>query len=164
MAAGGLAAALLVGACSGSEPAPAPAKASSPVPQAASPEAPKASSPAPAAPAASGGSEVSVTVKEFTFEASPGSVKAGEVTFSAKNAGAAPHELAVVKSDGDPKKLPVKDGSMDESASKPLGRTSNLAAGASGTVKVKLEPGKYVLVCNVPGHYSLGMAVPFTVN
>lgn len=170
MAASGLVAAVLLGACSsGSEEAPkaasaAPKAAATEAPKPAATEAPKATAAASTPAAAAAASEVSVTLKEFTFEPSPASVKAGEVTFAAKNAGAAPHELAVVKSDADPKKLPVKDGLMDESASKPLGRTPNLAAGASGTVKVKLEPGKYVLLCNVPGHYSLGMAVPFTVN
>lgn len=119
-----------------------------------------------AKPAAAGGgaSTVTATLKEFTIEPSPASVSAGEVTFTTKNSGAVPHELAVVKSDLDPKKLPQKDGLADETANKPLGRTANIAAGQSGTVKVKLEPGKYVLLCNLAGHYSAGMATAFTVK
>ncbi|TAK79515.1 MAG: hypothetical protein EPO16_01915 [Dehalococcoidia bacterium] len=105
-----------------------------------------------------------MTIKEFTFEI-PATVKGGEVTFAAKNGGAAPHELAIIKTDAaDVKKLPVKDGLLDESVNKPLGRTPQIAAGASANLKVTLTPGKYAVICNVPGHYSLGMAVPITVN
>lgn len=168
MAATGLVTALLLGACSGSkEAAPAkateaPKAAATEAPKAAATEAPKAATPA-TTPAAAAAAAVNVALKEFTFEG-PATVKAGEVSFAAKNGGAAPHELVIVKSDGDPKKLAVKDGSMDESVTKPIARTKQLAAGASETLSVKLEAGKYALVCNVPGHFSLGMAVPFTVN
>ena len=170
IAATSIVATMLLGACSSEEEAPkatpAAAKAT---------EAPKATATAtataaakateaPKATEAAAAAKVAVTIKEFTFEA-PATVKAGEVTFASKNAGAAPHELAIVKSDAaDAKKLPVKDGLMDEAVNKPLARTAQLAAGASADLKVTLTAGKYILVCNVPGHYSLGMAVPITVN
>lgn len=111
-----------------------------------------------------GASAVTVSLTEFTVQPAPANGSAGDVTFTVKNTGAVPHELAVIKSDADPKKLPQKDGLADETANKPLGRTANIANGASGTVTVKLEPGKYVLLCNLAGHYSAGMATSFTVK
>lgn len=116
-------------------------------------------------PEASGGANaVTVTLNEFNVVPAPTSGAAGEITFTAKNTGAVPHELAVVKSDSDAKKLAQKDGLMDEAVTKPLGRTANVAANASGTLTLKLEPGKYVLLCNLAGHYSAGMATSFTVK
>ena len=35
--------------------------------------------------------------------------------------------------------------------------------GLTKTVTVKLTPGHYQLVCNIPGHYKKGMAIPFEV-
>lgn len=145
MAATGLVAAMLLGACSSGGDAKEEKSEAKPA-------------------AAGGASAVTATLTEFTVQPSPASVSAGEVTFTAKNTGAVPHELAIVKSDADPKKLPQKDGLADEAANKPLGRTANIANGASGTVTVKLEPGKYVLLCNLVGHYSAGMATSFTVK
>lgn len=172
MVATGFLATMFLGACSSSDakdtkvtPAAAtaaPKAATAEAPKAAATEAPKTA--ATAVPTAASVSEVSITLKEFTIEPAPTSVKAGEVTFTVKNAGAAPHEIVVVKSDADPKKLPVKDGLADEAVNKPLFRTPTIPAGASGSQKVKLDRGKYVILCNVPGHYALGMAVAFTVN
>ncbi len=175
MAATGLVATLLLGACGSDEEAPkataaatkAAATAIAAATKAAT-EAPKATAAATKAateaPKATAAASTAVTIKEFTFEV-PATVKAGAVTFAAKNAGAAPHELAIIKTDAaDVKKLPVKDGLLDEAVNKPLGRTPQIAAGASADLKVTLTAGKYALICNVPGHYSLGMAVPITVN
>ena len=145
VAAASLVVAMLAGACSGGD------------------DAKKEESTA-AKPAAGGASTVSATLTEFAITPSPASVSAGEVTFTVKNSGAVPHELAVVKTDADPKKLPQKDGLADEAANKPLGRTPSIDTGKEGKVTVKLEPGKYALICNLAGHYSAGMATSFTVK
>jgi uncharacterized cupredoxin-like copper-binding protein len=36
--------------------------------------------------------------------------------------------------------------------------------GASGWVTVTLPPGRYELVCNLPGHYAAGMYTQLTVD
>lgn len=145
MTATGLVVAMLLGACSGGGDAKEEKSETKPA-------------------AAGGANTVTATLTEFAIQPSPASVSAGEVTFTVKNSGAVPHELAIVKSDADPKKLPQKDGLADESVNKPLGRTKEIATGASGTVTAKLEPGKYVLLCNLAGHYSAAMATSFTVK
>ncbi|MHB1235041.1 MAG: plastocyanin/azurin family copper-binding protein [Microbacteriaceae bacterium] len=39
-----------------------------------------------------------------------------------------------------------------------------MAPGASSWVTLKLAPGRYEIVCNLPGHYSAGMYSELTVS
>jgi len=41
---------------------------------------------------------------------------------------------------------------------------SELAPGKSGVLRIALKPGKYILYCNAPGHYALGMWTEITVT
>jgi uncharacterized cupredoxin-like copper-binding protein len=63
------------------------------------------------------------------------------------------------------------DAKIDEGGS--LGEASNtcgegagqgILPGASGWVTVTLEPGRYELICNLPGHYAAGMYTQLTVT
>ena len=45
-----------------------------------------------------------------------------------------------------------------------LAEGAELPGGASGTVTANLEPGRYELVCHLPGHYAAGQHIPFTVT
>ena len=108
---------------------------------------------------------VNVTLKEFSVSATPSAVPAGEVAFKATNAGTVAHEMVVLKTDKDVKSLPTKsDGTVDEAAANSVGEVNDLDAGKSGSATFRLTAGKYVLVCNLPGHYAAGMATAFTVN
>ena len=44
------------------------------------------------------------------------------------------------------------------------GEIPSIPAGKSASVTVELTPGKYVFICNVAGHYGLGMHTGFTVE
>ncbi|MEZ4552835.1 MAG: plastocyanin/azurin family copper-binding protein [Dehalococcoidia bacterium] len=107
---------------------------------------------------------VKVDLSEWAVKPSATTAKAGEVTFEVTNKGAAPHELAVVKTDLAHDKLPVANGMVDEKQVPPLGRTANIAAGEEEDKSFNLEAGKYVLICNIPAHYGQGMHVAFTVE
>ena len=39
-----------------------------------------------------------------------------------------------------------------------------IAAGSAGWVTLDLAPGRYELVCNLPGHYAAGMYTLLTVT
>ncbi|GGD96537.1 hypothetical protein GCM10011390_14160 [Aureimonas endophytica] len=94
-------------------------------------------------------------------------VPAGEVTFKVANvAKNTPHEMVVVKLDakGEELKVNPETNKVDESKLKSLGEVSDLKAGQSGTLTVKLQPGDYKLICNYKGHVMAGMVVPFTVK
>jgi len=44
------------------------------------------------------------------------------------------------------------------------GKTPVFGPGKTRRLALGLKPGKYVLICNVPGHYQAGMRVGFTVR
>jgi len=41
---------------------------------------------------------------------------------------------------------------------------SELEPGKWGSLTVTLPPGKYLLICNLPGHYGAGMSTEFAVT
>ncbi len=113
---------------------------------------------------ASGAGAITVSLSEWKVAPSAAKAKAGEVTFNVANKGATQHELAVIKSDAAPDKLPQANAAVDEKAVTISGKTEALDAGKVSTLKATLTAGKYVLVCNLPAHYGQGMATAFTVE
>jgi uncharacterized cupredoxin-like copper-binding protein len=108
------------------------------------------------------------------LRAYPQSVPAGQVSLVAVNHGSRTHELVV---------LPLatgasvgtravgSDNTVSEAGS--LGESSNscgrgsgdgIRAGATGWVTLTLTPGRYELVCNLPGHYAAGMFTELDVR
>ena len=113
---------------------------------------------------ASGGS-VGVTLTDKGVTLAQTSVNAGAVTFSVKNSGTIEHELVVIKTDVPADKIqpdPDEAGKMSEAGS--LGESGDLTAGEAKDFTLNLTPGKYVLMCNQPGHYMVGMHVAFEVK
>ena len=123
---------------------------------------------APAAKAPAGGAAadgaVKATLKEFSIVLAPATAKAGAVKLDATNGGTLPHEITVVKSDLAPDKLAQKDGVVNMSALKANGHIAPFDAGKTGSGTFTLEAGKYVVFCNIAGHYSGGMHAALTVN
>ncbi len=105
---------------------------------------------------------VKVSLKEFKVLPSTKTVKAGKVTFSAKNVGSVDHELVVIKTNVAPGKLPVKNDKASEKGL--VGEIPELRPGKSGKVTLKLAKGKYVLLCNVAAHYQAGQYTAFSVK
>lgn len=114
------------------------------------------------------GTKINVTAKEMVFQLSSATAPAGPVEFVVKNAGKKPHEFVVLKNNLPDKKLPVRAASLDEDAKglKNLGEISEskLKSGTTQTLKLNLTPGRYLLVCNLPGHFQAGMKTEFTVK
>lgn len=107
-------------------------------------------------------SMIDAKLTEWSIDTNAPVAKAGKVDFTAVNDGAAPHELIVLKTDTPAADLPVKDGRVSEKDS--VGEISELEAGKSGANSLDLAAGKYVLVCNISGHYSQGMYKELTVK
>ena len=108
-------------------------------------------------PKAAAKGEVAVELGEMYVKPATTTIKAGKVTFVAKNAGQLPHAMMVSKSP-----VPMKGGEPVESAA--LGHIHDLAAGATAKMTVDLKAGTYELYCNVPGHYGAGQKVTITVT
>lgn len=102
------------------------------------------------------------------------SVQHGTVSFVATNLGSVNHELVILP-------LPDRqivgtrslrdDSTAAENAS--IGEASNtcgrdtgegIAPGSSSWTTVTLSPGRYELVCNLPGHYAAGMYTQLVVR
>ncbi|WP_206997203.1 plastocyanin/azurin family copper-binding protein [Trinickia mobilis] len=93
-------------------------------------------------------------------------VKAGTVTFDVHNAAEnnLVHELVVLKTPVADDALPVRKGQVPERKFQKMGEVEDVAPGKSRRLTIKLFPGHYVLVCNKPGHYSMGMHTSLTVT
>lgn len=102
-----------------------------------------------------------VQLKEFKIIAQPASAKAGKVTFTVKNVGKLEHELIVIKTTLAPSKLPVKSGRAVEKGA--LGEVE-LKPGKTAKLTLTLKKGKYVLICNLPGHYQAGQRAAFAAT
>lgn len=112
---------------------------------------------------ATAGAKLEVALGEFHVGA-VGEVAAGGAEFDVKNDGAVPHNLVVIKTDLAADALPVAGGIVDESQVEVVAYVAELAGGATGSASATLEAGSYVLICNVPGHYQLGMHAALTVR
>lgn len=94
-------------------------------------------------------------------------VPAGEVTFDVTNDSKSMIHEMVVSAVADPSvPLPyiTDEEKVDEDAAGHLGEVAELDPGKSGALTVTLEPGSYILYCNIPGHYTLGMWSLLTVT
>ncbi|PVU81538.1 hypothetical protein DDP54_15955 (plasmid) [Cellulomonas sp. WB94] len=101
-------------------------------------------------------------------------VPAGSVSFVATNFGNIEHELVILPL-GDNQRAGTRpigaDSKIDEeaslgeaSASGAAGAGDGIRPGSSGWVTLTLAPGRYELVCNLPGHYGAGMSTELTVS
>ena len=100
-------------------------------------------------------------------KAVPAVAKAGIVTFHVKNSSSDTiHEMIVMYLADPTQPLPyiAADQKVDEDKAGDKGEVSELDPGASGTLTVVLKPGKYLLICNVAGHYQAGMWTEFEVT
>ena len=111
---------------------------------------------------AAAGRALTIRMTEFAFDPKDTSAKAGRVTISAPNDGKVVHELVLLKTDEDPAALPKKGDEVDESTS--VGEIDDVEPGSTKKAKFKLAPGKYAMVCALPGHYEGGMYGSLTVE
>ncbi len=107
--------------------------------------------------AAASKADVDVELGDMWVKASAPSVKAGKVTFAVKNSGATMHGLAIV-----PAPAKASGGMLDETAFLAAGKDLN--GGETDTLTADLKPGRYELVCHVPGHFAAGQKLPFEVK
>lgn len=105
---------------------------------------------------------VTVVLKEWTLRPSVSRVGAGRVTFVVRNAGAIPHELVVLRTTRPRDAIPVKGSTADETGR--ATEVEELGPGTGRRVTATLRRGKYVLVCNLPGHYRAGQFASLTVE
>ena len=111
---------------------------------------------------------VAVPVLLTDYEISTPNVQpAGPTVFTITNNGKLDHEFVVLRTDIAPQALKVDaDGGLEE---KQPGVTlvdehEDINPGATVTLYIPLEPGKYVLLCNTPEHFKHKMYLQLTVS
>ena len=95
---------------------------------------PGATAPAPSA------ARTAIEVRDFALDPDALSIPAGSVTLAVTNLGPTPHNVK------------IRDG-----AGEVLFGTADLREGESESVTGNLEPGGYVMFCDLAGHESLGI-------
>ena|SRR5437870_3672033 len=110
------------------------------------------------------GAQVIAEMTDYKIAVNVPSVKAGKIKIGVRNIANMEHSFQVLKSDLAPDKLPVDGASAKAKEDGKVGEIPSLAAGKSAALTVDLAPGKYVFICNIAGHYQLGMHTGFTVD
>jgi len=118
---------------------------------------------------ASQGKSVEIRMGDYFYKPSDATASAGKVTITAPNDGKVEHELVLAKTNTNPADLPTtSDGEVDEAKleakGEAAGEIADVAPGATKQGNFKLTAGKYVMFCNLPGHYAQGMYGSLTVD
>lgn len=119
-----------------------------------------------AAPAVFSGSDLPVVLREYQVEVPSTTISPGLKNLRISNFGTMQHELLVFRSDLDPSAYPMQDGNINEEDASitKVSDGDNLDPGTVQTRPVDLtQPGKYLFVCNLPGHFKQGMYAVVTV-
>ena len=108
--------------------------------------------------------QLTVDMKEYSITLSPATVKAGVVKIGIRNVGTMVHDFDLIKTDLAPDKLPIDGASAKAKTDGLVKQMINIAQGRVTTLEANLEAGHYVIICNVAGHYQLGMRAELTVQ
>lgn len=118
--------------------------------------------------AATAPATVSVIANEWGFTPGSSSVQAGQVALEVVNQGLAAHEVVVLRTDlaADALLVEANGAEVNESAlgQQVVGEVEDVGSGQTKSLTLELTPGRYVLICNLPGHYKAGMVSELIVT
>jgi uncharacterized cupredoxin-like copper-binding protein len=109
---------------------------------------------------------VNIKYNGYSLQVSRTIIQAGDIVFNIDNHnGQVQHEFLVVQSDVPAGQLALgADSRVDETGLKIVGQVAKIDLGQNGTLTAHLAPGHYILMCNIVGHYQLGMHADFNVT
>ncbi|MEI7773102.1 MAG: sulfocyanin-like copper-binding protein [Chloroflexales bacterium] len=112
-------------------------------------------------PAAGAGTVVNVTARSFVINSDVSdNIPAGDITFKVSNTDVVTHETLIIKAQSPTGFDLPYDASIsrifENKIDKP-GEVPDIQPGTTGQVTLNLEPGTYVLVCNLTAHFQAGM-------
>ena len=91
-------------------------------------------------------------------------VAAGTDTFTIVNEGVKKHEFVILSTDVLTGDLTMKGDEVVEDDYAVVDEVEDLPGGETATLTVELEPGHYALICNLKGHFRMGMYADLTVE
>jgi len=86
------------------------------------------------------------------------------VKFGIRNLGTMVHDFDLIKTDLAPDRLPTDTASAKAKTDGLVKQMINIAQGRATTLDADLAAEHYVIICNVAGHYQLGMRAELTVQ
>jgi len=110
---------------------------------------------------------VQVTISDGIMKLDQSSVPAGSVTFQVSIQGNNGHEINVLKTQLDPKSLPMgtEPGVVDEDAvGDKAGEIEDIPPDMPEQDTFDMTSGRYVVICNLAGHYANGEVATLVVK
>ena len=109
---------------------------------------------------------VTATLTDTAIQVSSNTLPAGSITFHITNtSGSEQHEFVIIRTDLTADQLPLDaDGNVAEDQLSSPGEKGDITAGQAGDLTLSLPAGRYMFICNQPGHYKAGMHTVFTVT
>ena len=101
--------------------------------------------------AGGGGGATAVGMTEYKFDPSDATATSGG-TIDLSNDGQIPHNYTIV------------DNASDPESGNEVAASDDIAPGSSGSLTVDADPGKYGVLCTIPGHAEQGMTGTITVK
>jgi len=117
---------------------------------------------APARDTTAAATKVKVALSEWKLVPSVVRISPGRITFVVRNMGKIPHELVIVRTGRHHHALPMSGSQASEAGL--MGEIEEFLPGQTRHLVVKLAPGRYVLLCNLPGHYMAGQYAALRVG
>jgi uncharacterized cupredoxin-like copper-binding protein len=115
-----------------------------------------------------GAEKIEVHESSYHLALAETTVKAGKIGFDVHNDASIPHEFVVFETKLAADHLPRgSNGDVIEDSPQlkdVVDSGSALNPGSTRALIENLKPGHYAVVCNLPGHYGLGMHVDLTVT
>ncbi len=111
-----------------------------------------------------GGTQIATTLEDGVIIFDRAEVPAGTVTFVIENRGTMVHEVEVFAGATPGLRLPVVAGVADTTGLTLIDEVEDIVAGTTTSLTVDLEPGTYLVICNLPGHYAMGMTIELVVT
>ena len=110
------------------------------------------------APDASNAEVVGVELADDHITLDVSSMNSGPISFQATNVSSdLVHEIEVFSGATAGELLAVDDSVANTTGLSLLDEIENVLPGGGATITLDLEPGTYLVVCNLPGHYEQGM-------
>jgi hypothetical protein len=108
---------------------------------------------------------IAARVADYAIRLDRESAPRGIIAFDVRNDGRATHQFVILRSDRAAAALPrAGDEVVERAAGRVQAEAEGIGPGRTTTLRATLRPGRYVLLCNLRGHYARGMRAAFRVT
>ena len=108
------------------------------------------------------GTVIDTTLSNTSINLSASTVESGTITFAVTNDGDQVHEIEVFS--GSETVLPVEKNVANVSGLTLIDEIEDILPGGNVRLTLELPAGDYIIICNLPGHYEMGMVTKLVVT